>query len=91
MQDISFYLKKFENLGLKEKNIKKSLIDIVKKESGVELEDDDIKLVSDQIKINKTGPEKTEIFIHKPAIEKAINEFLNNGESREVEYSKKIK
>lgn len=88
MQDISFYLKKFENLGLKESNIKKSVIEIVKKKAGVSLEESDIKLVSDQIKINKTGPEKTEIFIHKSAINKALNDELNVN--REVKYNKKV-
>lgn len=91
MQQISFYLKKFENLGLREKNIKKDVIEIVKNKSGVELEEDDIKLVADQIKIEKTGVEKTEIFINKSAIESALNEKWNNeGGKREVKYGKKV-
>jgi hypothetical protein len=90
LQHLSFYLKKFENLGLRESNIKKATIESVKKFSGVELQEGDIKFVRDQIKINKTGPEKTEIFLYRDKIEKEINSQLNQ-KSREVDYKKSVR
>jgi len=76
MEQISFYLKKFENLGLKESNIKKTVADCIKDATGIELSVEDIEVTNNQIKINKTGVEKTEIFIKKSKIESAIKEKL---------------
>ncbi len=72
MEQISFYLKKFENFGLKENNIKKVVVDCVRDIAGVEISDDDIEVSDNRIKINRTGVEKTEIFINKTKIEAKI-------------------
>jgi hypothetical protein len=91
MQHLSFYLKKFENLGLKEKNIKLLVIETVKEFAGVELEESDLEFVRDQIRIKKTGPAKTEIFLNRSKIEEKINEKLNqDGGNKEVLNNKRV-
>jgi len=90
MEQISFYLKKFENLGLKESNLKKIVIDSIQEITKVEIEEDDLELIRDQIKIKKTGPIKSEIFIYKKQIEKKIEDRLNS-EGREIKFRKKIR
>ena len=91
MQDISFYLKKFENIGLRESTIKKTIIEVVGELTGIELTKDDLDFNRDQIRINKTGTEKTEIFINKSRIEKILNERLNESfGDREIKTNKKI-
>ncbi len=76
MEQISFYLKKFENLGLKESNIKKVVVECVKDASGIDLLVDDIEVNDNQIKIKRVGIEKAEIFINKSKIESLIKERL---------------
>lgn len=78
MQDISFYLKKFENIGSRKNSIRKAIIEIVKEKSGVELDKDNLDFIRDQIRINITGPAKTEIFINKKRIEEELNNRLND-------------
>jgi hypothetical protein len=91
MQHLSFYLKKFENLGLKEKNIKLLVIETVKEFAGVELEESDLEFVRDKIRIKKTGPAKTEIFLNRNRIEEKINEKLNqDGGNKEVLNNKRV-
>jgi len=78
MEQISFYLKKFENLGLRENNIKKIASEAIKELTTIDLDKNDIEISRDQIKIKKTGPAKTEIFIHRAEIENLINSRISN-------------
>jgi hypothetical protein len=91
MQQISFYLKKFENLGLRDKNIKNAASEAILEVTGVEIKEEEVQLIRDQIKIQKTGPEKAEIFIHKAQIEKVLNQKLGEILNREeVAPNKKV-
>lgn len=91
MQQISFYLKKFERLGLREKIIKDIVIDVIAEIVNVNLSASDIQLVRDQIKIKILGPAKSEIFINKNKIENTIDERLNEKfDTSEVPLKKKV-
>jgi hypothetical protein len=79
MEQISFYLKKFQHLGLREQNIKKVVTETVLELTGVDLKPDEVKIINGSIQINKIGPEKTEIFISKKKIEKEIENRLGNS------------
>ncbi|HRY30830.1 MAG TPA: hypothetical protein P5328_00320 [Candidatus Paceibacterota bacterium] len=76
MESISFYLKKFENLGLKENNIKRVVVECVKDATGIELSPKEIDVTNRQVRINKVGVEKTEIFINKSKIENLVRDRL---------------
>ncbi|HMO78755.1 MAG TPA: hypothetical protein PJ997_01460 [Candidatus Paceibacterota bacterium] len=86
MQQISFYLKKFFNLELKDSNLKKIIIESVKEVCNIELTTKDIDVQKKIVKINKVGVEKTEIFINKKKIQEKINLKLNSVDS----FDKKI-
>ena len=89
MELISFYLKKFEKLGLRDKNIKEVVISSINEITSIEINEKDLELNRDSIKIKKTGPIKSEIFIHKSKIENLIKERLNK-EKKEVDINKRI-
>lgn len=76
MEQISFYLSKFNNLGFSEETYKKELIKIISNKCRVDLSESDIKIVRDKLIISKTGPEKTEIWLKKNEIEKELNEIV---------------
>lgn len=75
MNQISLYLKKYENFGFKELDLKKKIIEIVKKETGVELSKENI-LVNDMTaNINVSGAAKAELFMKRKIIEQQINDI----------------
>lgn len=78
MQQISFYLKKFETLEIKDSGLIKIIISVVSDLVKVDLDKKDIVIKNGQITIKKTGPEKTEIFINRLRIEKEIKSRLNS-------------
>lgn len=76
MQQISFYLKKFEKIGFNEGVYKKELIRIIDKKCNVVLKNDDIQIINDKLIIKKIGPEKTEIWLRKKEIETELNNIV---------------
>jgi hypothetical protein len=88
MQQISFYLKKFDSLGFDEAVYKKELIKIISSKCNINLKEDDIKIVRDKLIISKIGPEKTEIWLKKNEIEKETNEgvgvILNKSSQKKL-------
>jgi len=76
MEQISFYLKKFEKLGFNEGVYKKELIKIILNKCNVSLIEDNIQIVRDKLIIKKIGPEKTEIWLRRNEIEKELNNIV---------------
>jgi len=63
----------------------------VKDVAGVTLLESQIDTNRDTIKIKKTGPEKTQIFINRNRIEERIQKELNSKQNKkEVEVKKKV-
>jgi hypothetical protein len=77
MNQISLLLKKYENLGFKESDLKKKIIEIVQKETGVELKKDDIKIFDMNATLKVSGAAKAELFLKRRKIEEQINDIKN--------------
>ncbi len=75
MNQISLFLKKYENLGFKEFDLKRKIIEVVKDEIGLELKQDDIKINEKEVRINTSGAAKSELLLKKRIIEEKINEI----------------
>jgi hypothetical protein len=72
MEQIQFYLEKFKNFKLKDQDLKDEIIKIVKEKTKVNVDLKEISINNGNIRINKVGPEKSEIFIHRAEIEKEL-------------------
>ncbi|HMP67316.1 MAG TPA: hypothetical protein PKA60_01025 [Candidatus Paceibacterota bacterium] len=79
MQQISFYLKKFENIQPKDSALKKIIIKVVDDLLKIKLEEREIEVFDGRVNIKKTGSEKTEIFINRKKIQKQIEQSLISG------------
>ncbi len=75
MNQISLYLKKYENFGFKEADLKKKIIEIVKKETGIELDKENISVKDMTANINVSGAAKAELFMKRKIIEEQINDI----------------
>ncbi len=75
MNQISLYLKKYENFGFKEADLKKKIIEIVKKETGVELDKEMISVNDMTANISISGAGKAEMFMKRKIIEDQINDI----------------
>lgn len=78
MEQISFYLKKFENIGFNEGVYKRELIKIIKNKCNICLKEEDIQIINDKLIVKKIGSEKTEIWLKGREIEKELNEVVGN-------------
>lgn len=75
MDQISLFLKKYENLGFKELDLKRRIISVVKEETGLELKNDDIQINEKTIRLNVSGAAKAEIFLKRGKIEEKISDI----------------
>lgn len=75
MNQISLYLKKYEGLGFKESDLKKKIIEIVKKETGVELDKEMISVKDMTANISVSGAGKAELFMKRKIIEEQLNDI----------------
>lgn len=75
MNQISLLLKKYENLGFKESDLKKKIIEVIKIETGVDLEKDNIKIHDMTATIVVSGAAKAELFLKRKKIEEQINDI----------------
>ena len=74
MNSISGFLQKFLNLE-KDNNTKLLLIlNVIKKETGVELKKEMLEIKGDNIKLNCNPVFRNEIFMHQSQIEFALNQ-----------------
>lgn len=65
---INNFLEKFKNTLFKRENIYKDVIDSILKETGINLNVDDIKIKGTEVKIKSSPIIKNEILIHKSSI-----------------------
>ena len=77
MQGLSFYLNKYKDIGLKERQIEESLIKSIKDICNIEISKENIKISQNSINLNIKGIEKNEIFISKNEIQEKFQESLN--------------
>lgn len=75
MDQISLFLKKYENIGFKEVDLKRRIIETIKEETGLELKKDDIQINEKDVRINISGAAKAEVFLKRGNIEKKINDI----------------
>ena len=77
MEQINFYLKKFENLEIKGDKLKEEVIKILKENFNIDIEKEEIKLLKNgNIKINKIGAQKSLIFLNKNKIKKVLEKEI---------------
>jgi hypothetical protein len=72
MNNISFLLQKYLSLGLKEDNIKNTIIKSINDVCGITVDKSNVKVGGESINIDVYGVEKAEIFINKQKIEDQI-------------------
>lgn len=74
MYSIAGFLQKFLNLE-KDNNIKLSLIlEILKRETGIELTKDKLEIKGDNLKLNCNPVFRNEIFMHQAQIESSLKQ-----------------
>jgi hypothetical protein len=77
MEQISFYLKRFETLEIKGDKLKEKIIKIIKENLNINLKKEEINILKNgNIKISKIGSEKTVIFLNKEKIENILNKEI---------------
>ena len=77
MQGISFYLSKYKDVGLKQRQIEESLLKSIKEICNIEISRDKIKIHQSSISLDIKGIEKNEIFISKNQIQDKFQELLS--------------
>lgn len=77
MEQISFYLKKFETLEVKGDKLKEKIIKTIKELLDIDLEKNSILILkTGEVKISEIGSKKTVIFLNKKKIEEKINKEI---------------
>jgi hypothetical protein len=76
MYNISLFLNKYSQIGLKERQIKQSIIEAIKKVCGLDIEEEKIKIEGKNLLINVQGPIKSEIFINLEEIQEEFRSSL---------------
>ena len=72
MNNISIYLERFKSVGLKDVMLKKTVVEILKKNFQIEVEQKDISIKDGTITIKTSPILKSEIFINREKIKSAI-------------------
>lgn len=76
MNDISFYLGKYSNIGLKERQIKDSLLTAIEEICGFTVDNEKVKINNININLDLQGPEKSEIFIKTKQVQERFTDKL---------------
>lgn len=77
MNQISLYLKKYEAIGFKDTDLKNRIIEVIKKETGIEIDKTKISINDMSVNISVSGAAKAELFLKRKSIENQINEIKN--------------
>ena len=81
MEHASIFLEKFKRFGFKDQILKETIIEVIKDEFDSELNRDDITMINGVVRINVTGPLKSEIFIKKEKIQNKVLEKLSDSKN----------
>jgi hypothetical protein len=81
MEHVSLLLEKFKRFGFKDQILKEIIINIIKEKFDFELKKDDISLINGVVRINVSGPLKSEIFINKDGIQNEVIKRINDPKS----------
>jgi len=73
MQDVSGFLNRFKHLLQKKEDNRKLIIEVIKESTGVELEEDELKVKNNILITNTSGGLKGQLFISKHKIIDEIN------------------
>jgi len=77
MEQISFYLKKFETLEIKVDKLKEKIIKLISEILDVEIDKKNILILkTGEVKIKEVGSKKTIIFLNKKKIEDKLNKII---------------
>ena len=77
MEQISFYLKRFETLEIKGDKLKEKIIKVLKDRLDININKAEINILkTGVIKISKIGSEKAVIFLNKNKIEEVLNKEI---------------
>lgn len=77
MEQISFYLKKFETLEIKGDKLKEKIINLISEVLDVKVDKKNILILkTGEIKIKELGSKKTVIFLNKKKIEDKLNKII---------------
>ncbi|NCS98704.1 hypothetical protein GW764_00795 [Candidatus Parcubacteria bacterium] len=77
MEQISFYLKKFETLEIKGDKLKEKIIKLISEILDVEIDKKNILILkTGEVKIKEVGSKKTIIFLNKKKIEDKLNKII---------------
>ncbi len=77
MRKLEDLMGRFAKIGLEEKQIKTTIIEILKDRFGTELHPDEILIQKNKVTIKKTGPFKSEIMMNKKDILERLNKELD--------------
>ena len=69
MLNINAYLSKYDNLGLKEKEIKDYFLESIKDICGIVVDNEKVQISDNYINLDIQGVEKSEIFINQEKIQ----------------------
>ncbi|MFT5352788.1 MAG: hypothetical protein ACI9GH_000655 [Candidatus Paceibacteria bacterium] len=78
MEHASIFLEKFKRFGFKDQILKETVINVIKDKFDFELQKSDISLRDGVVRIEVSGPIKSEIFIHKENIQKEVIERIDD-------------
>jgi hypothetical protein len=76
LEHISFFLKKFENLGAREFLIKEIVVDVVEKKCGIKISTKDVLYDRGTLTIKGSRSLKSELFMNKAEIVEEIEKNL---------------
>ena len=82
MEHLSLYLDKFKKFGFEDQILKEALIGVVKGRFGADIDKSDISLKEGIVRINVSGPLKSELFLYKDKIQKEVIEIL--GDDKQI-------
>jgi len=78
MEHLSLYLEKFKRFGFKDQILKEAVISVVERNFGANIAKSDISLNEGIVRINISGPLKSELFLFKDKIQKEVIEILGD-------------
>ena len=76
MQEISFFLKKYEGVTREYTSSAKALINIIKEETGITVDKNTLDFKGESVYIQTNPSIHSEIFLHKDNIQRRLNKYL---------------